>query len=75
MKSIIKNVGDNNFPRIRLGVGQDRNMDLADYVLRKIPREDIPVMRDIVIKAADALNMILTEGIDKAMNLYNRKEG
>lgn len=74
MKSIIENIGDNNFTRIRLGMGQDKDMDLADYVLKKIPKEDIPIMQDIVINASDALHLILTDGIDKAMNLYNRKE-
>lgn len=37
MKSIIKSIGSEEFPRIRVGIGRNDNMDLADYVLQNFP--------------------------------------
>lgn len=73
MKSIIAEVGE-EFPRLRVGVGHPGGSDgLIDHVLGKWEREEIPIVRDQVEKAAEAALHALREGIEPAMNRYNAK--
>jgi peptidyl-tRNA hydrolase, PTH1 family len=72
LKSIIGALGSDAFPRVRVGVGRgDARRDLADHVLARVD----PVMRatldDAVARAADAVETCVTEGIEKAMNVFN----
>ena len=52
MKNIILEVGTKEIPRIRIGLGVDKSMDLADYVLSNISKADM----EIVLKACDKIN-------------------
>jgi len=75
MKSIIYLLEDDGFPRFRIGIGAERGeMPLSSYVLSEFPEERIDEIRDAVIRCADALELMLTEGIDAAMLKYNVKE-
>ena len=65
LKSIIQHLGTDQFPRVRVGVG------LADWVLGKFQGEDKKVMDEAVKRAADAVECILKEGADRAMNRFN----
>lgn len=74
LKNIMQHVGDGNFMRVRIGVGAKPNPEynLADHVLGHPQGED---KEQIVIaeqNAADAVHCILEEGIQKAMNRYNK---
>lgn len=71
MKNIIQMIGTTDFPRIRIGVGNDKRMDLADYVLSKFGPEEIPLMREAVLIVPDIIKEILLNGIDSAMNKFN----
>lgn len=73
IKSIIAHLGNENFPRIKLGVGAkpSQDSDLADWVLGNFPKADVPKMRDAIGKACDALPLILDGDIDGAMSKYN----
>lgn len=71
MKSIIERVGTQGFPRLRIGVGKDTG-PLADHVLSKFSPEERAAMNDVVEQAAGAALMWLDDGIDKAMNAFNR---
>ncbi len=74
IKSIIAHLGTENFPRIRVGVGdKPPGWDLADYVLSRFPNDEQPVIREALGKTSEAVKAILTEGMESAMNLYNRK--
>ena len=74
LKNIIKNIGTEEFQRIRIGVGQKPpRMDLADYVLGHFKSEEREPMSEGITQAAAALKLILEDNIDEAMNLYNRK--
>ena len=74
LKNIISHLGTQEFPRIRIGVGEKpRGMDLADYVLWRFPKEQQAVMEEAYRDAADAACMMIEEGADAAMNHYNRK--
>lgn len=73
IKSIIAHLGSDNFPRLKLGVGErkDPDSDLKDHVLGKFSKEDLTVMRTTMEKAVDAIPFILDGDIDGAMNRYN----
>ena len=74
LKNIISHLGTQEFPRIRIGVGEKpRGMDLADYVLGRFPKEQQAVMEEAYRDAAEAACMMIEDGADAAMNHYNRK--
>lgn len=74
MKNIIKLVGTENFTRIRVGIGaKPEKMDLADYVLAPFEKSVIADVEDGLDQAARAVTVILTEGVDEAMNQFNKK--
>ena len=75
MKSIIQHLSTEKFMRIRMGVGEKpKNYDLADYVLGHFTGSERELMDAGSIDALNAVEMILTDGIDKAMNAYNKKK-
>lgn len=75
IKSIISCLGTDEFPRIKVGVGdKPKDWDLADYVLSRFMKEEQPVIREALKDTSDAVRMIITSGIDVAMNQYNRKK-
>lgn len=75
IKSIISHLGTEEFPRIRIGVGEKpKDWDLADYVLSRFKDDDQPVIREALKDASEACRMIITSGMDAAMNQYNKKK-
>ncbi len=75
LKSIINHLGSQEFLRIRVGVGEKpKEMDLADYVLGRFPKAQEALMEDAYKAAAEASIKIVEDGVDAAMNLYNRKK-
>lgn len=75
LKSIIYQLNSDNFPRVRMGVGtpQHSDYDLADFVLGRFTKDEIPILEDAIIKASKAIEEIIKFGIDSAMNKYNSK--
>ncbi len=74
MKSIIAHLGTQEFPRVRVGVGEKPpRMDLVDYVLGHFSQSEKKIMEDAAKEAADAVAEAVTEGIEHAMNDHNRK--
>ena len=72
LKSIIQCLGTDQFPRVRVGVGQKPEyMDLADHVLAKFDKNDAAVMADTYDAVADAILDIVNQGVEHAMNHYN----
>lgn len=73
LKSVIERLGSPDFPRMRLGVGQERrDRDLADYVLSKFHPDEWPLVREVTALAADAVLCWVEHGVDQAMNQFNR---
>ena len=74
MRSILQHVPNQNFPRIRVGVGaKPEGWDLADWVLSKyMIREEQDAMRNAFTAAADCVEDWLDHGIDHAMQEFNR---
>lgn len=72
IKNIIAHLGTQEFPRIKVGVGEKpKKMDLADYVLSRFSKEDRAVMEDAFAEAAKAVETMIAEGPDRAMNQFN----
>ena len=73
LKSIIQHLGTDQFPRIRVGVGEKPHpdYDMADWVLGKFVGEDKKAIDAAVKKAADAVECFIKEGCDRAMNKFN----
>ena len=74
-KSIIACLGTEEFPRLRVGVGRgDPRRDLADHVLARFDDDEGEEVTQAIARAADAVETFLAEGIEAAMNRYNRAE-
>ncbi len=73
LKSIIARLGTDAFPRVKIGVGAPPNEDfvLADWVLSGFHGQDADLIAAATERAADALETILSEGVERAMNRYN----
>lgn len=73
LKSVIARLGTDQFPRIRLGVGDKPHpdYDMADWVLSAFKDQDAADMELVAKKAADAVECYITEGADRAMNRFN----
>ncbi len=73
LKNIILHLGTDQFPRLRVGVGEKPHpdYDMADWVLGKFVGEDKKTVDAAVKRAADAIECILADGLDKGMNRFN----
>ena len=72
MKSVIKEIGTEKFPRVRIGIGKPEHKgDLINYVIGKIPEENKKILEKSTDLARDAVIEIIKSGIDKAMNCFN----
>lgn len=73
MRSIIRQLGSREFPRLRLGIGRPPGrMDPADYVLQDFSGDEEPVVDEVLEQAVNAIEAWLIDGIDEAMSRYNR---
>lgn len=72
LKNIIQCLGTEEFTRIRVGTGaKPEGWDLADWVLSRPSADDRKLIDDAQDRAAKAAAVIVTDSVDKAMNLYN----
>ena len=73
LKSIIQHLGTDQFPRIRVGVGEKPHpdYDLADWVLGRPQGEDKKAIDGAVKRAADAVECILSQGLERGMGRFN----
>ena len=74
IKDIITHLGTQKFARVKIGVGaKPEGWDLADHVLSRFLAEERKVIDEAIERAADAVEMLIRDGADVAMNQYNRK--
>lgn len=71
MRNIVYLLQDDNFPRIRVGIGSDKKVDLINYVTGGVTKGEKELLEGALVKAADAAAAIVEKGIEKAMNEYN----
>ena len=75
LKNIILHLGHDSFHRIKMGVGEKpKNFDLADYVLGHFTKEERLIMDESVKDACKAIELMINDDVDGAMNLYNKKK-
>ena len=80
LKSIIASLGSRAFPRIRVGIGRPHVEGepswepevVGDYVLGDPGGQQAKTLQDAVSRAAQAVELMLAEGVEAAMNRYNR---
>jgi len=70
LKSIIGCLGTQDFPRLRIGIGSSES-DMIDHVLSRFEPDEGPVMLVAYGRAVEAVEYILENGLEKAMNMYN----
>ena len=74
LKSIIGAIGTIEFSRVRMGAQAEHPVsDLAEYVLRPMRKADLEVAAEMTEQAAEAVELIVTQGVAAAMNRFNRR--
>jgi PTH1 family peptidyl-tRNA hydrolase len=74
LQSVIDAVGTNEFLRVRMGVQPEQQWgDLADYVLTRMGRAEQEIAARMAAEAGDAVEVILKEGVSRAMSQFNRR--
>ena len=73
LKSIIQHLGTDQFPRVKIGVGEKPHpdYDMADWVLGKFAGEDLKTITQAIERAGKAATCYIQDGPDKAMNKFN----
>ncbi len=72
MKSVIENLETTEFPHVRIGTGKPENKsDLIEYVIGKVSKEEYAVLAKGIDTGVEAVEKIIKNGIDYAMNLIN----
>lgn len=85
MESIIEQLGTKDFPRIRMGIGRPEEKEsksqrvkesgnIADYVLNSFDSEEKDMLKQMLDRTKEALDAILNDGIEKAMNRFNKNK-
>ena len=70
IKSVISNIGK-NFIRVRIGIGRPKNGEAIDHVLGEFKKSEQKIMSDVYVKACNAIDCIVMNGVDKAMLEFN----
>lgn len=74
VESIIETLGTNEFCRMRIGIGRPpSDIDAVDFVLSNFTKEEAGKMRVVILRATDAVSVFIEYGLQKTMNLFNRK--
>jgi len=73
MRSVVQHLSSDQFPRIRVGIGSEKPVDLINYVTGGVSKTERELMHGALVKSAKSAAAIIEKGIDKAMNEYNVK--
>ena len=74
MRDIVRKLNSDRFPRIRIGMGTGNKEELISFVTGGFQKSEVPILEQAVRTAVDATKCFVTDGPDKAMNLYNTKK-
>ena len=75
IKSAIAHVGSENFSRVRIGIGRPLpQWSVIDHVLSNFSAEDVPKIQEAIEYLLPAVECIVTEDVDMAMNKFNPKK-
>lgn len=72
--SVLRSVGSENFIRVRLGIRPEHPVNaMKDYVLSKVRKAQMETLESTLAAAQAAVETIITEGVEKAMTIHNRR--
>lgn len=71
LASVLRHLGTQEVPRIRIGVGAARPGDLVSHVLSRFRKEDMPLVEEAYVRAAEAAEFAVQNTFENAMNKYN----
>lgn len=75
LRSVARHLGTIDYARLRVGVGRgDERRDLADHVLARFAPEEQPGIDDAIVRAAEAVETWVADGLVTMMNVFNRVE-
>lgn len=73
VESIINELGFRDFIRVKIGIGRPVNIPVDEYVLSDFKISEKRAINNVIIKATEAIVSIMTDGLEKAMSIYNRR--
>jgi PTH1 family peptidyl-tRNA hydrolase len=74
LQSIIDRLGSQDFPRVRVGIKPDHKVaSLSDFVLSRISKREMELIDAALDRAADAVEVLIAEGAERAMSLFNER--
>jgi PTH1 family peptidyl-tRNA hydrolase len=71
LRDITAHLGTDQYPRLRIGIGENQDANAADFVLTRFRLSERPMIDDALILASQAVAVWVTQGIDAAMNRFN----
>jgi len=71
LRDIAAHLGTDQFPRLRIGIGDQDDVDAVDFVLSRFRSAERPIIDDALILASQAVAVWVTQGIEAAMNRFN----
>ncbi len=74
LSSLSQVLGSGDFPRVRIGIGRPLHGDVVNYVLSNFSREEMVDLPSILDGTVDLLELLIKEGIPKAMSIYNNRD-
>lgn len=74
LRSLLQELGSGEFTRIRVGIDRPGFGDPADYVLSPFSKNEMANLSDLLDRIVDSVEMLVSEGLPKAMSIYNNKD-
>lgn len=73
LKSLIQHLGSDDFPRLKVGIGGPKPGEMVGHVLGRFTPDEKPEMENALARAADAVQLALSDGLEAAANVHNVK--
>jgi PTH1 family peptidyl-tRNA hydrolase len=74
LRSMVSELGDGSFARVRVGIGRPAHGDVVNYVLSDFTKVEFSLLPTVLDNILDLLSTYINEGLSKAMNLYNKRD-
>jgi peptidyl-tRNA hydrolase, PTH1 family len=74
LRSLVSELGSGDFTRVRVGIGRPLRGDVVDYVLSRFADDEQKQLATILDGVIDSIYVFYSEGIAKAMTLYNKRD-
>ena len=74
LRSLMQELGNGDFIRVRIGIGRPLHGDVVNYVLNNFSPEEMTALPRLLEGVMDMLEMLVKEGLPKTMSIYNNKE-